>query len=373
MELKLDRNKTYAVVLEGGGARGAYQVGVWRALEEAGIRYNAVAGSSVGALNGAMMTMRRLEQAEALGKNIRFSSVMNVDDATMKNLFDMKLSAINLRELARSVREILKSGGFDVTPLRELLAEHVDENAVRESDVEFFIATFSLSDRKELYLRAKEIEPGAIGDMLLASAYYPAFRNEPLGGKRYIDGGVQDVLPISPLIDHGCKDIIAIRVFGFGVERRIEIPEEVTVTTIAPTRKLGPVLNFDSELSCEQMKLGYFDGQRALYGLAGERYYIDRTLDEPAAYVRLSRLAERFDLWSEPPQTLRALNESALPQLAKKLKCEGDYYDLYIRCLEHLAGQAGIDPFEIMTDLELERKITNDDCDAAPADPPLSV
>ena len=369
MQLKLDPGKTYAIVLEGGGARGAYQVGVWRALEEAGIRYNAVAGSSVGALNGAMMTMRRLEQAEELWKNIRFSAVMNVDDDTMKNLFDLNFGAINFRELARRAKEIFKSKGFDVTPLRELLAQQVDEAAIRESDVEFFIATYSLTDLKELYLRAKDIEPGAIDDMLLASAYYPAFRNEPLGGKRYIDGGVQDVLPITPLVEAGCKDIIAIRVFGFGVEKKIDLPEDVSVITIAPAQKLGPVLNFDGELSREQMKLGYFDGMRALYGLAGQRYYIDRTLKEPAAYERLSRLAEMFDLWDEPPITLRERNETALPILAKKLKCDGDYYALYLCCLESLAEQAGIDPFEIITDEELERKVINVHSDTAAADP----
>ena len=369
MELKIDASKVYGIVLEGGGARGAYQVGVWRALDEAGIRYNAVAGSSVGALNGAMMTMGRLGQAEQLWKNIRFSLVMNVDDETMKNLFGLNLSAINFRELAKKVREILRGGGFDVTPLKELLAEQVDEAAIRSSDVEFFIATFSLTDRKELYLRAKDIEPGGIDDMLLASAYYPAFRNEPLLGKRYIDGGVTDVLPLTPLIDHGCRDIIAIRVFGFGVEKKVEIPDDVNVITVAPTQKLGGVLNFDSELSREQYRLGYFDGKRALYGLAGDKYYIDLTCDEPAAYVRLSRLAEQFELWDEPPASLRELNETALPALAKKLKCGGDYRELYVRCLEYLAEQAGINPFEIMTDTELEKRISHDDLHPKADDP----
>ena len=40
MELKVDTSKTYAIALEGGGARGAYQVGAWKALSEAGIKYN---------------------------------------------------------------------------------------------------------------------------------------------------------------------------------------------------------------------------------------------------------------------------------------------------------------------------------------------
>lgn len=45
MELKLDNKKVYAVALEGGGAKGAYEVGAWKALEEAGVKYNAVSGS----------------------------------------------------------------------------------------------------------------------------------------------------------------------------------------------------------------------------------------------------------------------------------------------------------------------------------------
>ena len=44
MKLLLDRKKEYGVVLDGGGARGAYQIGAWKALKEAGIRIHAVAG-----------------------------------------------------------------------------------------------------------------------------------------------------------------------------------------------------------------------------------------------------------------------------------------------------------------------------------------
>lgn len=357
MKLKLDNTKEYAVVLEGGGARGAYQVGVWRAMEEAGIRYNAVAGSSVGALNGAMMAMRRLEQAEELWRNINFSRVMNVDDEQMKKLFELRLDEIDLRALAKRAVSILKSGGFDIAPLRELLAEQVDEFTIRESDVEFFIATYSLSDRKMLYLRAKDIEPGEIQDMLLASAYYPAFRNEPLSGKRYIDGGVQDVLPLKPLIESGCKDIIAIRVFGFGVERKIEIPEDVTVTTIAPVQKLGPMMNFDNELSREQYRLGYFDGKRALYGLAGQKYYIDRTWTEREAHNRLVELVERFELWNHIPVSLREINEVVLPEIARKVRCDGDYFDVLLSCLERMAAEEQLDPFEIMTDAEFYGRV----------------
>lgn len=91
MKLRLDTSKTYAIALEGGGAKGAYEVGVWRALDEAGVRFDAVAGTSVGALNGAMMVMGELEQALRLWENIRFSQVFDADDVQLKKLYDHKL------------------------------------------------------------------------------------------------------------------------------------------------------------------------------------------------------------------------------------------------------------------------------------------
>ncbi len=55
MQPLLDLTKEYGLVLDGGGARGAYQIGAWTALAEAGMKFSAVAGTSVGALNGALI------------------------------------------------------------------------------------------------------------------------------------------------------------------------------------------------------------------------------------------------------------------------------------------------------------------------------
>ena len=55
----IDLNKEYGLVFDGGGARGAYQIGAWRALSEAGVKVSAVAGTSVGALNGALVCIWR--------------------------------------------------------------------------------------------------------------------------------------------------------------------------------------------------------------------------------------------------------------------------------------------------------------------------
>ena len=256
MELKLDRNKTYGLALEGGGAKGAYQIGAWKALREADIRFSAVSGTSVGALNGAMIVMDDLQKAEDVWNNIHFSQVMDVDDEEMRRLMNRDIPLSELKNTLHSVAEIIRNRGFDVTPLRKWVAETVDADKVCNSDTDFFIVTYSLSDHQELELRASDLSRDELCDMLLASAYLPAFRLEKLGGKYYADGGVQDVVPIHALVEDGCKDIIALRIFGFGIEKRFRIPDDVHVTTIGPTVDLGNILNFDAEQSRRNMRLG---------------------------------------------------------------------------------------------------------------------
>ena len=114
MELKFDTSKTYAVALEGGGAKGAYEAGVWKALEEAGVKYNAVAGTSVGALNGAMMASRDLETALHLWENVKFSQVFDADDEQMKKIYDGDLEGLDIKGLLKDVVEIVKDGGLDI-------------------------------------------------------------------------------------------------------------------------------------------------------------------------------------------------------------------------------------------------------------------
>lgn len=359
MELKLDTSKIYAIALEGGGAKGAYQVGAWRALEEAGIRYNAVSGTSVGALNGAMMAMRDLPNAEKLWKDIRFSQVMNVDDETMNRI--MKRDFENLSQVKtalKTIRDIVKAGGVDVEPLRNLLAEWVDEEKIRSSGVEFFLPTYSLTDREALEVVAGELSPGELPGMLLASAYFPAFKQEQISGKNYTDGGFVDSVPVTPLVKRGYQNIIVIRLNSIGVERRVKIPEGTTVTTIAPKRDLGGMMNFSSEQSAANMVLGYYDAQKVLYGLFGENYYIDRTITEKEAYELL------IPLLSGENVSLRQLNEEIIPKLADKLRIRGDYYELFLAVMERLAESCSLTPYRIRTDMEFYLEVMalrNDD------------
>ncbi len=260
----LDNTKTYALALEGGGARGAYQVGVWKALAEKGIGFNAVSGTSVGALNGAMFAMGELDKAMDIWQNITFSKVMNVDEELLSRIVERRLEKTDLAQMQKMLRDTALNRGIDVRPLRQWIREVVDAERIAQSPTELFITTFSLTDRKELVLRARELTEEQLYDMLLASAYLPVFHKEPLGGKRYIDGGVADVLPLDALLDAGYRDIIAIRLHGFGVEKRIEIPDDANIVYIEPSEHLGSILNFDAESSRRNIIRGYIDGLHAI-------------------------------------------------------------------------------------------------------------
>lgn len=352
MELKLDPNVSYALALEGGGAKGAYQIGAWKALREAGIRVDAVAGTSVGALNGAMIAMGDLEKAEELWANIRYSQVMDVDDAAMDKLIKGDFKGLDLRQTLEKLRELVLGRGLDVTPLQNIIRTVVDEDAVRASARELYIVTYSVSDQKELELRAKDLPKGELWDMLMASACLPVFRGEKLGGKRYADGGVRDVLPLHVLIENGYKNIIALRLYGVGVERPVRIPRGTRVYTVAPTADLGSTLEFDAEKSRVNMRRGYYDAMRLLYGLRGETMYIDSRWDEDESRRFLSNVAVRVG--REDGWTLRAVHERFLPALARRLDCEkGSYGEILAAALEREALRQKLSPWAIYTEEEL--------------------
>ncbi len=353
MKLKFDTTKKYAIALAGGGAKGAYQIGAWQAFEEAGLDIVAVSGTSVGALNGAMMAMHDRKLAENLWTNISISQVIDYDDPQLMRALAGDFGDISVRGVLRALSEFIKGRGLDVTPLRKLMTENIDEDAVRKSDMELYIITYSLTERKELELRAKDLDEGTLHDMLLASAYLVSFRNEPLGGKRYTDGGVADVLPLHVLIENGYKDIIGVRLQGLGFERKVDIPPDVNVTIIEPGFRMGRTLNFDAEKSAYHLRMGYLDAQRALYGLHGEEYYIDRTITERRAYRLLASAVMAYFKDMGTRLSLREVNERALPRLARSAEIDADYYGVLIKCIESAAIEAGIEKEKIYADWEL--------------------
>lgn len=374
MRFQLDLTKEYGIVLEGGGARGSYQIGAWKALREAGIKIRGIAGASVGALNGALICMDDLEKAEEIWENIRYSQVIDVDDDVIETVKKLDLKSLDLVKVAEDAKKILKDKGLDITPLKNLIESVVDEDKIRSSDRELYLTTYSVTDRELLVLNAKDIPDGEIGDMLLASAYFPAFRNDKLGGKRYLDGGGWNNVPINILLEHDYKDILVIRIYGLGYdsERTTEIPEDVHVTHIAPRQDLGGILEFDRTRARKNMTLGYYDAKRVLYGLEGRWYYLYAPESDVYYFERFLTEIEEFTrcgllpMPEQIPEELsgyRIYTEQVFPFLAQRMKLKKNwtYKELYLSFLEDTARSFRISRFHIYTPAELKQKI-NEKC-----------
>ena len=214
----------------------------------------------------------------------------------------------------------------------------------------------------------KETEPELIKDYLLASAYlFPLFKNEKLHGKTYIDGGALNNVPLSSLVDRGYEDIIVVRIFGIGREKKVRIPEGTNVYTVAPSVSLGSILDFDGKKAKRHIKRGYFDTMRMLYGLSGKIYYIDEQ-EEECYYLRqltelspdiLRRLQEMYKLEEGQERFLRNLTEIILPVIAQEMKLSKDwtYRELYLSMLEATAKMCRISKYKIYTLEELKQKV----------------
>lgn len=339
MKPVIDLSREYGLVLDGGGARGAYQIGAWRALREAGVKINAVAGTSVGALNGALVCMQDIEKAEQIWSSMTFSRVMDVDDNLMERLFDKE---ITVGEFLSELKRILKDGGVDITPLRKLIHEVIDEKAIRESGILFCLLTFSVSEFKELDLSIEDIPEGLLEDFLLASAYLLGFKNEQLHGKTYIDGGVVNNVPLGSLIKRGITNIIEVRIYGPGREPRVKLPEGAVEYEIAPRVKLGNIIEFQSRRSRQNMKIGYYDAMRTIYGLIGKIYYIEQT----------------HEAWYYE-EKLKNLTEIEKAEIAFVLKISLGFSDekLYLGMLEASAKLLRVQKYQIYTVDELMQEV----------------
>ena len=214
----------YGLVLAGGGGKGGYHIGVWRALRELGIEISAVTGTSVGALNGAFICQDKFEEAIDIWSNISPEQVMETDGEFFNDFinFRIKLTRKNLDTYLRLADKHLKNKGISIVPLKEMINENVDEELIRKSEITFGLVTVSLTDRKPLELFIEDIPNGKLTEYLLASSFLPTFEPMELDGKKFIDGGFHDNLPINLMSKKGIKKIIAVELKAIGIRQTVK-------------------------------------------------------------------------------------------------------------------------------------------------------
>ncbi len=265
---------------------------------------------------------------------------MDVDDETMSRLLKGDVKLDELDGVAQQMFEVIKTAALTLRRCAVDIAGRGRENGAQIPVELFHRHVLPFRTRKLLELRAKDLPEGTLCDMLLASAYLPVFRSEKLGGKRYADGGLRDVLPLHVLIEHGYKDILALRLFGIGVERSVKIPEDTRVYTVEPTADLGSTLEFEPAQSRENL--------RRIYDSASSTGCAARNTMLTAIGTRRKALS----LCRTPPPPGRGVSLRTLcsSRAAKRLDAEkGDYIDLAVALVEPRRSTKGVDPWQIVT------------------------
>lgn len=186
-----------AFVLSGGGARGAFQLGVMKQLIQSGTKPDACFGTSVGAINGAGYCIGGIEELEKMWRSIRkFSDV-----------FESKI-----------LSSLWSDGYYTLNPLRRLLAD-----LIRRSSKQYNCLAVShvLDIKKGITWAVSQGDPDFL-DMTIASAALPVLV-EPIKGK-YVDGGVREYVPFATSRAYEFDEIIIILcdTFDFNLTRRWE-------------------------------------------------------------------------------------------------------------------------------------------------------
>ncbi len=331
-----------ALVLAGGGARGSYQVGVWRALTELGWNPQIITGTSVGSLNGAMFALDLYETARDMWTSIRSQDVMELPEETR-----------NLTELHQFLRDVVRAGGMDVTPLEEIVERVLDEDALRASPIRFGLVTVEKRGLKPRELPLEEIPKGKVKDYLLASAAcFPALRAKQIDGVQFLDGGYRDNMPTALAQKMGAEELVCVDLEGVGITlpNRTGLP----TTMVRSYWELGDILHFDPDTARRNIELGYYDTLRAFGRLRGCAYAVaknEQTAQDAAAFRQQFDAVQKA-VKAKYPVTLTA-------DLALKL---ANMQDAELAPLEAAAEDVGVDPTRYYT-VETLAKAFLETCD----------
>lgn len=208
-----------ALVLSGGGAKGAWEAGAAAALIERGVPVRVVAGSSAGALNAAMLADGRLDRLEALWRSVTRAQVYGL----RPGVFFAGLLPGWLTLLALDHAGSL----FDPAPLRTLIAGALDLERVRASPTRLLVVTTDLAARTPRIFDNATVSV----DALMAAAAVPgAFPPVMVDGALLVDGGLTARAPVLEALDAGVPVGRALVLLSYADGERGEAPTRLRRT-----------------------------------------------------------------------------------------------------------------------------------------------
>ena len=270
------------LVFAGGGGKGAYQIGVWKYLREAGLDRNvcAVSGTSVGALNAALFVTGDLERSEKIWRNMKPELILSPasysEEDVLRWLMESEIER-NLPPVATLAptitKKIKQSAPFSREGLLHLMREGVDFDAIRNASVPCYATCLRVPKFKVRRFDLREYAAEEAQTILLASSAIPVvFDSVSFRDETYCDGGVPflgDNTPIAPIAALDVKYIIVVNLMQDVLINHKRYPNSKLIE-ITPQSDLGGLmdgtLDFSASGAGRRIEQGYADTKKALGG-----------------------------------------------------------------------------------------------------------
>lgn len=252
-----------AVVLSGGGSKGAYEVGVWKALRQLEYDFQIVTGTSIGSVNGLFMVQNQFYKCHNLWYNLNYKFLY--DDNFPET--ESKLSIYK-----EYFKNFIEKGGMNTTRMAISLDKIINYRRFKKSKINYGLLTYNLSKRKPETKLKKDLNQKNLKNYILASCTcYPAFQKLEIDGDKYIDGGYYDNVPINLAIEMGATEIIVVNLNTIGITKKVK-NTDINIIYIKPRNELGSFLIFDKIAARRGIRLGYNDAMKKFGKLDGNRF-----------------------------------------------------------------------------------------------------
>jgi NTE family protein len=203
------------LVFQGGGALGAYQIGVYQALQEAGIEPDWVIGTSIGAINAALIAGNppeiRLEKLKEFWHRVEHGRIfegpfghMLSPMRTMNAIMSGIPAFFTPNPMAFMGQKIPlgpeSAGYYSVAPLRKTLSELVDFDLINSGKTRLTVGAANVQTSEMCYFDSRDT-PLDVRHILASGALPPAFPAVRIDGELYWDGGIVSNTPVEAVFD----------------------------------------------------------------------------------------------------------------------------------------------------------------------------
>ncbi|OEJ13885.1 hypothetical protein BFL38_03860 [Brachyspira hampsonii] len=278
-----NNNRKIGLVLDGGGAKGAYHIGVFKALKKLNMNkyITAISGASVGALNACLFPIYNLnyqiveniwlneveDKILTLNPNKVINSLFRIRKNYIKNAVNTIISDFldddNIL-LIPFINFLSTSAIFSRDGIIEIMDKYLHEETIKKINI--YVSCTNIDNLKPYYFKLNNYSLKTIKKILLASSAIPAvFPPENIKGALYIDGGISDNSPITALKNYKFTDIIVVHLTSNSNSNNLKnkLDNNINVYELYPKKDLGNffdgTLNFSSNFIKKCMHQGYID------------------------------------------------------------------------------------------------------------------